>query len=310
MEIRAFYADLLATGYAKGSTHEQLERLADVARRWTGIAARGSTPNVAALARQLARPEATVRYWVRRCHELGLILGTEPSKARSRGLSEKSVWNVHICVRAALYDAVLADPPLLRRNPAAGTMKEPNREREMLTWTREELTAFLDFVKGERDFALWWVAAYTGMRRGELLGLRWSDVKWELSSISVQQQLGLDVDDDGERDLVPVKIRNGRRAIGVFADTMRVLREHRATQEFERRSWDQAYRSDLDLVFCRPPIASSERWSVPAPRQSAAHMPCGTPMPRSCSNPGWTSASYPSVSGTPTLRSPPTGTRT
>ncbi len=33
---------------------------------------------------------------------------------------------------------------------------------------------------------------------------------------------------------------------------MRVLREHRAAQEFERRSWGPAYRSDLDLVFCRP----------------------------------------------------------
>jgi integrase len=68
----------------------------------------------------------------------------------------------------------------------------------------------------------------------------------------VQQQLGLDVNNDSERDLVPVKTRNGRRAIGVFEDTVRVLRERRAAQEFERRGWGEAYRSDLDLVFCRP----------------------------------------------------------
>jgi integrase len=251
VQIRAMYADLLANGYAKGPTPAQLARYAEIAGRWKSVAARG-TATVAALSRDLARPEATVRYWVRRCRELGL-LDAKPAPARKpAGLSEKSVWNVHICLRAALYDAVLADPPLLRRNPAAGAMKEPNGEREMLTWTREELTAFLDAVTSERDFALWWVAAYTGMRRGELLGLRWSDVKWALSSISVQQQLGLDVDDDGERDLVAVKTRNGRRAIGVFEDTMQVLREHRAAQEFERHNWSQLYRSDLDLVFCRP----------------------------------------------------------
>jgi len=176
VEIKAFYADLLANGYAKGSTPQQLERFADVARRWQAIAAHGGSPTIAVLARQLAWPEATVRYWLRRRRELGLLGGGAPSKPRSRGLREVRLERP-ICLRAALYDAVLADPPLLRRNPAAGAMKEPDGEREMLTWTREELTAFLDFVKGERDFALWWVAAYTGMRRGELLGLRWPDIK-------------------------------------------------------------------------------------------------------------------------------------
>jgi integrase len=249
MEIKAFYADLLANGYTKGSTPEQMERFADIARRWN---AAGPKPTVAALARDLDRPAATVRYWVRRCHELGLLGGSPTPAVRRRGLSEKSVWNIHICLRAALYDAVNADPPLLRRNPAAGAMREPDGDREILTWTREELGAFLAFVADERDFALWWVAAYTGMRRGELLGLRWSDVKWNLRSISVQQQLSLDANDDGELDLAPVKTRNGRRAIGVFEDTLRVLRDHQAAQEFERRSWGEAYRTDLDLVFRRP----------------------------------------------------------
>lgn len=68
----------------------------------------------------------------------------------------------------------------------------------------------------------------------------------------MQQQLSLDANDDGERDLAPVKTRNGRRAISLFDDTVRVLRDHRAAQEFERRSWGDVYRLDLDLVFCRP----------------------------------------------------------
>jgi integrase len=71
----------------------------------------------------------------------------------------------------------------------------------MQTWTVEELRAFLDFVQGDRNLALYRLAAYGGMRRGELLGLRWKDVKFHLGSVSVQLQLGYGAeDDDGEDD--------------------------------------------------------------------------------------------------------------
>jgi integrase len=75
-------------------------------------------------------------------------------------------------------------------------------------------------------------------------------VKWNIRSLSVQQQLGLDDDDDGERDLAPVKTPKGRRAVSLDDDTIRMLHGHRAAQEFERRSWGPAY-GDRDLVFCR-----------------------------------------------------------
>jgi integrase len=165
------------------------------------------------------------------------------------GLSEKSVHNIHICLRAALNDAI--EDGLLRTNPASKALKPPADVTEMVTWTREELATFLASVVGETEHALYRVAAYTGLRRGELLGLRWSDVKWNLSQLSVQQQLGLDVDGDGQRDLAPVKTSNGRRAISLDAPTLRVLERQQAAQEFERRSWGEAYRN-LGLVFCRP----------------------------------------------------------
>jgi len=169
--------------------------------------------------------------------------------AGTTGLSEKSVHNVHICLRAALNDAI--EDGLLRTNPATGALKPPKGGQEMVTWTREELADFLAGVAGETDHALYRVAAYTGMRRGELLGLRWSDVKANLSQLSVQQQLGLGRGPDGERDLAPVKSSNGRRAISLDAETLRVLEQQRTAQLFERRSWAEAYR-DRDLVFCRP----------------------------------------------------------
>ncbi len=176
-EIQAMYRDLAVSGYANGPTAEQMERYAYVARRWNAAAGRGAPPSVAALAREVQRSEATVRFWVRRCHELGLLGGRPAPVKKGRGLSPKSIWNIHICLRAALYDAMEVDPPILKKNGSVGAMKEPDTEQEMATFTREELDDFLEFMRGDRDFALWWTIAYSGMRRGEALGLRWSDVK-------------------------------------------------------------------------------------------------------------------------------------
>jgi integrase len=190
---------------------------------------------------KLTRPELKAFYAALRTG------GYTKGRKAGSGLSEKSVYNVHIALRAALNDAI--EDELMRTNPAAGALKPPGQGAEMATWNREDLAAFLESLRDEPDFALYRIAAYTGLRRGELLGLRWSDVKWNLSSLAIQQQLGLDDDGDGERDLAPVKTGNGRRAISLDAETLRILEEHRRQQEFGRRSWGDAYKA-LDLVFC------------------------------------------------------------
>lgn len=94
-------------------------------------------------------------------------------------LSPKTVQNVFIALRAALNDAVAADRPLLRRNVAIGTYTYSRRKHrpEMLTWNDGEVWTFLDFTAGDADHALWRTALMTGMRRGELLGLRRRDLQ-------------------------------------------------------------------------------------------------------------------------------------
>jgi integrase len=87
------------------------------------------------------------------------------------------------------------------------------------------------------------------MRRGELLGLRWSDVDLDTGSLSVRQQL---VRGGKEISFGPPKTQAGRRSIRLDAVTVRVLRSHRARQKEQGRlKLGQAYRSDLDLVFAR-----------------------------------------------------------
>ncbi len=256
--VKALYEELRVEGRTPKLSPEHQRRLEDVARRYRTAAEAGSRSPVRALARELSRPEPTVRSWVRRCQDLGLLPGTQQAerKTRRKGLSSKSVWNVHICLRAALNDAI--EDGLLKANPAKGAMKEPKGAKEMKTWTAEELRAFLAMVEGDRNFALYRVAAYSGMRRGELLGLRWQDLKLHLSCLSVQQQLGFVDDEEGEEIgaddaapvFVPVKTEAGRRSIRLDLITLGVLKDHRARQESERRSQGAAY-NDYDLVFCR-----------------------------------------------------------
>src|SRR5215471_18915592 len=196
--VKALDEELRVSGYTSRLTPAQRKHLEAFARRYQQAVTLGARSAVRRLMEELGRPEATVRSWVRRCRELGLLDGDGPRKSKPRGLSPKSVWNVHICLRAALNDAI--EDGLLKTNPAKGAMKEPKGRKEMKTWTVEELRAFLGFMKDDRNFALYRLAAYSGMRRGELLGLRWEDVKFHVGSVSVQQQLGHDDDeDDGER---------------------------------------------------------------------------------------------------------------
>ena len=108
-------------------------------------------------------------------------------KHHSGGLSPKSVRNVHGVIRKALGDAVRWN--LITRNPAVHAELPKMRRREMTTWSPTEVAAFLDSERGQREHAIWVLAATTGMRRGEVLGLSWDAISSDYSSLSVTQTL-------------------------------------------------------------------------------------------------------------------------
>ena len=54
-------------------------------------------------------------------------------------------------------------------------------------WTAAEVSSFLDAVAGERDAALWHLAIFTGLRRGELCGLRWTDLELDAARLVVRE---------------------------------------------------------------------------------------------------------------------------
>lgn len=166
--------------------------------------------------------------------------------ARGGGLAPKTLHNIQLCVHAALEEAVRNR--LIPRNPSDASFRKPRDRPEMQTWTVEELRMFLKELGDDEAFPLYRVAAQTGMRRGELLGMRWRDVDLVACVLSVRQQWSRA---GGVLRFGPPKTRNALRTIELDAGTVEALRAHREVQEFCRRSWGEEYRADLDLVFPR-----------------------------------------------------------
>lgn len=157
--------------------------------------------------------------------------------AKGKGLSHRSVRYVHVILHRAPVDAV--EWGLLQRNPAdrarPPTQRAVDRARgEMRAWTAAELRRFLESVRADRLYIGWLLAATTGMRRGEVLGLRWRDVDLETGIISVRQTL---VDVDGHAELSQPKTPKSRRTIDIDAGTVASLRSWRAEQAKDRLRW-------------------------------------------------------------------------
>lgn len=164
------------------------------------------------------------------------------------GLSPKTVRYLHNTLHKALRDAErkqlvarnvaqAADPPRVQRS--AG--------REMKTWSVGELRTFLDALALHRLYAAFLLAATTGMRRGEILGLRWQDVDVPAGRLAVRQTLGTVnyVLSFGEP-----KTDRGRRVIDLDGTTLAGLQVHRRQQEEERAALGEGYQ-EHGLVFTR-----------------------------------------------------------
>jgi integrase len=168
------------------------------------------------------------------------------------GLSPKSVWNVHLCLHRALQDAV--EDKLSRDNPADRAMRKPKDKPDIEFWTSDELEAFLAWIAGDpacdvRDQALYRITSQTGMRRGELLGLRWRAVDLENGLVTVIQQLARQ---RGARlGFGAPKTARGRRTINLSPETVNALQAVKNAQAFARRALGDAYEAMGDLVFCR-----------------------------------------------------------
>jgi integrase len=178
------------------------------------------------------------------------------------GLSPTSVRRIHAMLRKALNDAVrwghlqrnvalLADPPPERLAKSA-------RRRSMQTWKPAELLAFLDSAREHELHMMWCFFAASGMRRSEVLGLRWAEVNLDAATVSVRQTVvaspeGFELQDAQKSD-------GSARTIHLDRRTLVMLDAHRAEQDAAKLALGPAWQEN-DLVF---PRGDGSWWNPPA----------------------------------------------
>ena len=141
------------------------------------------------------------------------------SQKQPKGLSAKTVRNIHQIISSALKLAV--EQRLIAHNPADGCALPKAERKEMQTLPVEQLTSFLREAKDSGVFALYYIDLTTGLRRGELLGLKWSDIDLEKGDLRVQRQIGRI---DGKIIEMPLKTKNAYRTLPLSADAISVLK--------------------------------------------------------------------------------------
>ena len=144
------------------------------------------------------------------------------SKRQPKGLSAKTVRNIHQIISSALKLA--ADQRLIARNPADGCALPKVERKEMQTLPAAQLASFLREAKESGVFALYYIDLTTGLRRGELLGLKWEDVDLEKGELRVRRQIGRV---GGEVLEMPLKTKNAYRTLSLAADAIDALKEQK-----------------------------------------------------------------------------------
>ncbi len=139
----------------------------------------------------------------------------------------------------------------------------------MKIWTAKQLHSFLDGASSDSNYALWLFYILTGVRRGEALALRWSDIDLQAGNVVIRRSL---VPVDHRLVIGEPKTNRGRRQISLDTRLVEELRHHRYRQSEERLLMGPAFR-DQGLVFAHPdgaPLRPEQvsRWFTALSRQT------------------------------------------
>jgi integrase len=156
---------------------------------------------------------------------------------RRNGLGDRTIQLVHSVLHRALV--IAHRQGLIGRNPAAAVERPKVSYKEMRLLDGNQARSFLIAVMGTRDEALYHIALKTGMRQGEILGLRWSDLDWSSGELHVKRKLQR-VTGQGLVFSEP-KTRAGSRMILLGSSLLDILTQHYKRQDIERQrpNWQE-----------------------------------------------------------------------
>lgn len=166
------------------------------------------------------------------------------SEKQPKGLGPKTVRNIHQIISSALQLAI--HQKLIVHNPAEGCALPRLERKEMHTLTADQLTAFLREAKNTGVFEMYYLELATGMRRGELLGLKWQDVDFNQGTITVRRQIGRI---NGVVTEGPLKTKNAYRVIPLGEQALAVLQEQKRKPPASMCSHPQAADPSVPTVY-------------------------------------------------------------
>lgn len=151
-----------------------------------------------------------------------------------KGASPRTMEFSYVILKSALKQAVLWTYRL--NNPCDAVKKPRVPKRPLTCWSMEQVLEFLQIAKRSDYYALYLLALTTGMRQGELFGLRWEDVNFKNGTISIRQII---YEISGKFITGEPKTASGRRKITLPPKVLEALQQHRNTKSsFEKsKTW-------------------------------------------------------------------------
>ena len=177
---------------------------------------------------------------------------------KGTGVSDRMVRSCHALCRSSLEKAV--EEGLITRNPSIGCKLPPKKNGEMKVLTRNEIVRLLNQAYDEGYYEMFLLELTTGMRRGEILGLKWRDLNLETGELNIKRQLTT-------KGISVPKTKSSIRTVLLPPDMLDLLREMKKTAKY-----DWIFPSPVKEGEPRNPTAITKRFRIMLERAHCKHV--------------------------------------
>ena len=177
---------------------------------------------------------------------------------KGTGVSDRMVRSCHALCRSSLEKAV--EEGLITRNPSIGCKLPPKKNGEMKVLTQTEIVRLLNQAYDEGYYEMFLLELTTGMRRGEILGLKWRDLNLETGELNIKRQLTT-------KGISVPKTKSSIRTILLPPDMLDLLREMKKTAKY-----DWIFPSPVKEGEPRNPTAITKRFRIMLERAHCKHV--------------------------------------
>jgi len=155
-------------------------------------------------------------------------------------LSDEVILKIHTMIKDALTRAEKWN--MINKNPAALVDSPTFSKKEIVVWNEEEIRRFLDVARYDRLYIAFLLAITTGMRKGEILGLRWKDIDFNKSYLSIRKTY------TKHNQFQEPKTKSSQRSVALPHETLEALKQQKKEIAKEKLILGPIY-GDFDLVI-------------------------------------------------------------